>query len=400
MKKPRLKLSHHVIFNEAGDICIGEIEGSSFIVRSPSPAFIDLLFLLDGSRTIPRLIRDFRHRNPDIEEPERQIEALIDEMERLRLLDDAGFHSDSLTPVELELYDRQMLYFSQVDPEGQPAFVYQERLKKQRVAVLGLGGWGTWVSLTLALQGFGLLRLVDGDIVEMSNLNRQVLYQERHVGVPKAIAAAETLRVINPHISLDPLVEFVGLNIEQVERILDSVTLIFLCWANLAPFMRGSIAEIVHAVALERGIPVIEFGGDPFEIFLGPIYRNDGNGPCLNCAKRPVRQDWYSDKVDAVNQFRRARLDHKYDDGGRRVDAWQSAPSLSVMTGFAVDQAVKLVTGCEPTALDGKRIRMSMRSLEQSTLPITRDPECTWCSAKNDGESVSRLWSNSMNGHS
>jgi len=388
MKKPRLKLSHHVLIDDNGDLCIGEVDASSYIVRSPSAEFLSFLSLLDGSRTIPRLARELQRLHPDIENIEEQVVQLLDEMGRLRLIDDAALQSRVLTATEMELYDRQMLYFSQVESESLPSFVYQERLKGQRVAVLGLGGWGTWTSLNLALQGFGSIRLVDGDIVERSNLNRQVLYREEHIGTLKVDAAAETLRSVNPHILIEPIGEFVDVNVEQVERLLADVTLIFLCWANLAPFMAGTVAEVIHSVALNNGIPVVEFGGDPFDIFIGPIYLNDGKSACLQCSKNAVRKDWYSNENMLVNKFRRARLGHNYFDGQRRVDAWQSAPSLSAMTGFAVDQAVKLVTRCEPPALIGKRVRISMRTLEQESLVIERDLNCAWCAAKNAGVEV------------
>lgn len=388
LKKPCLKTSHHVLVNDDGDICIGEVDVSSYIVRQPAPEFLSFIGLLDGTRTVPRLIRDLKRLHPDMENVDHQVTQLLDRMLEINILEDSAVQSKVLTATELELYDRQMLYFAQVDADKQPSFIYQERLKAQRVAVLGLGGWGSWISLNLALQGFGALRLVDGDDVELSNLNRQVLYRESQVGMPKAMAAAETLKSVNAYVELEPIVEFVNADSNQVERLLQDVTLIFLCWANLSPFMSGTVAETVHALALNRSIPIIEFGGDPFDIFLGPIYINDGTGPCLQCTKKPVKDDWYSSGSVSVNSFRRARLGHSYMDGNRRVDAWQSAPSLSAMTGFAVDQAVKLVTRCEPTALTGARIRLSMRTFEQTRLVIDRDPKCRWCSAKQNGLEV------------
>lgn len=76
-----------------------------------------------------------------------------------------------------------------------------ERLKKGRVAIAGLGGLGSNIAVSLARIGVGHLFLVDFDIVEPSNLNRQSYYV-RHLGMPKTEALREQLREINPFIEI------------------------------------------------------------------------------------------------------------------------------------------------------------------------------------------------------
>ncbi|MEM1873545.1 MAG: ThiF family adenylyltransferase, partial [Acidilobaceae archaeon] len=78
-----------------------------------------------------------------------------------------------LTSIELERYDRQLRLF------GVEA---QEKLKKSRVLVVGLGGLGSPAAMYLAAAGVGELVLVDSERVELSNLNRQVLYSTRDLG--------------------------------------------------------------------------------------------------------------------------------------------------------------------------------------------------------------------------
>ena len=70
------------------------------------------------------------------------------------------------------------------------------------MVVIGLGGLGAWALWALAAAGVGDLVGVDGDVVELSNLNRQTLYHERDLGQPKALAAARTLAAFNSAISL------------------------------------------------------------------------------------------------------------------------------------------------------------------------------------------------------
>jgi len=86
--------------------------------------------------------------------------------------------------------------------------VGQERLAAARVAVVGCGALGGVVAMTLARAGVGMLRLIDRDLPELSNLPRQVLFDEHDVaaGLPKAVAAAGTLARINSRTSLEPVV--------------------------------------------------------------------------------------------------------------------------------------------------------------------------------------------------
>ena len=80
----------------------------------------------------------------------------------------------------------------------------QQRLKDARVAVVGLGGLGSPVALYLAAAGVGTLGLIDDDVVEETNLQRQILYGQPDLGRTKIEVAAERLGAINPHVALEP----------------------------------------------------------------------------------------------------------------------------------------------------------------------------------------------------
>ena len=102
-----------------------------------------------------------------------------------------------LSPAELRRYGRHLV-IPEVGIEG------QERLKGGSVLLVGAGGLGSPLALYLAAAGVGRLGLVDFDVVDESNLQRQVLYGEPDVGRGKLEVATERLRQINPHIRLDP----------------------------------------------------------------------------------------------------------------------------------------------------------------------------------------------------
>ena len=132
---------------------------------------------------------------------------------------DAIQSDHSELPSKWKRYERQIRY---------PAFglTGQERLAASRVLVVGAGALGSVIANTLVRAGVGTLRLVDRDFLELNNLQRQVLYDERDVeeGMPKAIAAAAKLRRINSDVTIEPLVADVDSN--NIESLCESVDLI------------------------------------------------------------------------------------------------------------------------------------------------------------------------------
>ena len=94
-----------------------------------------------------------------------------------------------LSARELERYKRQILFFGE---DG------QEKLKKAHIFIAGAGGLGSPVSIYLAIAGVGTITLADKDVVELTNLNRQILHYDQDVGRKKTASAEEKLTAFNP----------------------------------------------------------------------------------------------------------------------------------------------------------------------------------------------------------
>lgn len=103
---------------------------------------------------------------------------------------DSDFFTKDLSVEERNLYDRQFRL------EGWS----QKLVKNSRVVIIGVGGLGCEIAKNLAMLGVGRLDLIDLDIIEHSNLNRQILFAGANIGEPKAIVAARKLKEINPNI--------------------------------------------------------------------------------------------------------------------------------------------------------------------------------------------------------
>jgi len=98
-----------------------------------------------------------------------------------------------LSESELDRYKRQILFFGE---EG------QENLKKAHIFIAGAGGLGCPISIYLAVAGIGTITVVDKDVVELTNLNRQILHYDRDIGKKKTASAEEKLIAINPDINI------------------------------------------------------------------------------------------------------------------------------------------------------------------------------------------------------
>jgi len=150
-------------------------------------------------------------------------------------------------PPDLERYSRQML-FQGIGEQG------QRRIRQGRVLLCGCGALGSAIADGLVRAGVGFLRLVDRDFVEISNLQRQVLYDEQDIAdaLPKAIAAARKLAKINSTVALDPIVS----DIDHT-NMLSLASEVDLIVDGLDNF---ETRFLINDAALERKIPWI-YGG-------------------------------------------------------------------------------------------------------------------------------------------
>src|SRR5512138_322587 len=101
-----------------------------------------------------------------------------------------------LTEQQIQRYSRQII-LSEVGGKG------QMKLTRAKVLLIGAGGLGSPASLYLAAAGIGTIGLVDGDVVDLSNLQRQILHTTATVGQPKVESGKRTLTAINPEITVN-----------------------------------------------------------------------------------------------------------------------------------------------------------------------------------------------------
>jgi molybdopterin-synthase adenylyltransferase len=171
-----------------------------------------------------------------------------------------------LTNKELERYNRQIM-IPGFGPEG------QEKLKKAKVFIAGVGGLGSPAAIYLAAAGIGTLRIADHDTVEISNLNRQILHGDKDIGSLKVLSAEAKLKKFNPHINIETFGETItegnaaGL-VADSDLIVDAMD-------NLPT------RYLLNRIAIAKNIPFFHGAVYGFEGRVMTII--PGKSACLNC---------------------------------------------------------------------------------------------------------------------
>ena len=173
----------------------------------------------------------------------------------------------TLSEPELERYSRQLL----MDDWSGAA---QERLRSARALVVGAGALGSPVCTYLVAAGVGTLGVVDGDVVELSNLHRQPLYMTPDVGSPKAEVAAAKLGLLNPDVMVEPFPAELGS--ANAEAIVMGADVVVDCTDSFAS------RYLVNDACCAQQIPLVEAGVVGFEGLVLSI--RPGESACYRCA--------------------------------------------------------------------------------------------------------------------
>ena len=238
-------------------------------------------------------------------------------------------------------YSRQVL-FSKIGPKG------QERLGKARVLVVGCGALGTHLAETLARAGVGHLTLIDRDFVELSNLQRQALFDERDAaqGLPKAEAAQRHLAEINSEVEIRAVVE--DFTPRNAERVAEGFDLILDGTDNM------ETRYVLNDVAVKNGTPWV-YGGVIGTAGMVMAIR-PGDGPCLTCLFPDPPGPGELPTCDTVGVL---------------------GPAVSVVAALESIEALRYLTGERPRAHALHQFDLWTGDFQR--IAIERDPACATC---------------------
>jgi len=238
-------------------------------------------------------------------------------------------------------YSRHIL-LPQIGIEG------QERIGAARVLVLGAGGLGSPAALYLASAGIGTLALADGDTVDLTNLQRQILHRTAAVGRPKVLSGQATLAEINPLCRVIPLAErLAGARLDEEVAAADVV---LDCSDNFATRHAVNRACVKHRKPLVSGA-AIRFDGQ-----IAVFDSRRPAAPCYHCLF-PEGEDAEEVRCATMGVF---------------------APLTGIIGAMQAAEALKLVIGCgEPLA--GRLLLLDGLAMEWRGIAVPRDPGCPVC---------------------
>lgn len=340
--RPRKKLT--VIMSCLEDILYFRKPGYAVEVPDPTGSIRYLLDTMDGTKSIQQLHQAVQVKHPDVTR-----EALVT---ALTLFDQSGFLEDGaaspdglLNTYELERWDRNLSFLEAFSNTDVSKYELQSRIKTAKVALLGMGGVGSHLLYDLAAMGVQDIRAVEFDRVELSNLNRQILYNENDIGRLKAEAAQERIRAFSPQMKF----EAISVRLSSTEDVLNAISDrdYVLCVADQP---RTEIVHWVNEACVRRGATLIVGGHDMERIVYYTII--PGSTGCIACWLRQVQQ---RDPLSAalIDERRRSQV---------FLDNGTFAPPISVLSGLMLCELTRVITGVEPPVASGRLMEFRFKA--------------------------------------
>ena len=245
---------------------------------------------------------------------------------------------------ELLRYSRHIL-LPQIGIEG------QEKLRAARVLVLGAGGLGSPAALYLASAGIGTLVLADGDTVDLTNLQRQILHRTASIGQPKVASGKVTLAELNPECRVIALQE--RLADERLDEEVAAADVVLDCSDNFAT------RHAVNRACVKHGKPLVSGAAIRFDGQVAVFDVRQPATPCYHCLF-PEAEDVEEVRCATMGVF---------------------APITGIIGAVQAAEALKLLIGCgEP--LSGRLLLLDGLAMEWRSIAVPRDPACPVCSRR------------------
>ncbi len=243
---------------------------------------------------------------------------------------------------QLLRYSRQIM-LPEMDVEG------QMKLLDATVLIVGMGGLGSPVSMYLTAAGVGHLVIVDDDIVELSNLQRQIAHGQADLGALKVDSAAETLQRLNPDVKITRIGE--RLDAGRLDAILPGVDLVVDACDNF------TTRFMVNAGCIRHRLPLVSGAAIRMEGQIAVFDSRHQDSPCYQCLYAAGDDEQASCARNGV-----------------------MAPLVGIVGAVQAMEAIKLLTGIGES-LRGRLLLLDGRAMQWRELRLPRDPSCQACAS-------------------
>lgn len=251
--------------------------------------------------------------------------------------------------------DRQLLRYSRHILLDELGIEGQDRFLAAHALIVGAGGLGSPAALYLAAAGIGTITLVDGDTVDLTNLQRQILHTETGVGRLKAESGKDALARINPDITVHAVSQRAGG--EVLDALVAAADVVLDCTDNFATRHAINRACVTHRKALVSGAAV-RFDGQISVFDLRRDHTDNQDAPCYSCLF-PEAEDVEEVQCSTMGVF---------------------APLTGIIGSMQAAEALKCLARL-PGTLNGRLLLLDARRMDWQSISLLRDPGCPVCGA-------------------
>ena len=246
-----------------------------------------------------------------------------------------------MTDDQLLRYSRHIL-LDEMGIEG------QEKVLNAHALIIGAGGLGSPAALYLASAGVGRITLVDDDVVDLTNLQRQIAHTTARVGLPKVASAATAMQAINPEVHVSALQ--MRADDAALDRLVQDASVVLDCSDNYAT------RHAINAACVRHRRPLVAGAAIRFDAQITVVDPRDDACPCYACVF-PPDADFEEVRCSTMGVF---------------------APLVGVVGAMQAAEALKLVAGIG-ASLAGRLLMLDGRTMEWSTMHVARAAQCPVC---------------------
>lgn len=246
-----------------------------------------------------------------------------------------------MTDDQLLRYSRHIL-LDEIGVEG------QRKLLASHALVVGAGGLGSPVALYLGSAGVGHITLVDDDVVDLTNLQRQIAHSMARMGQPKVESAAQAIAALNPDVRVTCIQA--RADAARLHSLVADADVVLDCCDNFAT------RQAVNAACMAHGKPLVSGAAVRFDGQLAVFDPRDSASPCYACVFPPE---------SPPEETRCATLG-------------VFAPVVGIIGSLQAAEALKLICGAGRTAT-GRLLMLDGRTLQFTEMGLPRDPACPVC---------------------
>ena len=241
---------------------------------------------------------------------------------------------------QLLRYSRQIM-LPQIDIEG------QQKLLAANILIIGAGGLGSPAAMYLAAAGVGSLTIYDDDVVDLSNLQRQITHHTPDIGTDKVISTQKTLKQLNPEVTIRAVKqrlegELLDTEVRQADVVLD-------CSDNF------TTRFAINAACVKYQTPLVSGAAIRFEGQVTVFTPGKNDSPCYNCLYNSEGEELQNCATNGV-----------------------IAPITGIVGSIQALEAMKLIMTIGET-LTGRLLLLDGLTMEWNTMKLRKNPNCPSC---------------------